>query len=581
MIPIDTMSSITAAGPNQVGHCCALHLCKQPNAKIAGKQNICMYCDGYLHGIECSFIKEPQETEDGFKRLICNLCHSKPAAVTPGVMSADHPVPSTTDQPAPRITPLADIQQDISALLIRPWTSSLHFPGHLCILNADRAPDPGAKEYEDERDLFLLTDKTNYMHYALRFDPQKYPVSSGTLHESSNADARMSLVRDICSACSSMGGCNLKHRKVRDCIQLRCSCFRYYEPNSKTDSTPGSYRRHSLIRDRANQRSDDGLSQKKTRNTSKPVRDDKPTCPCMLVIKMDSHSFYLVCGRGEKEHRGHAPRTDLQRTTFVSETSQESQEFAKVLANKGVGPRAIAQLVEDQYGYKLTRRQIARCTYTSKLASTVMGAQKFEEALKTKKGMSHVDMILENFKEDGTIYTALFHRKVPEESQSDPAECGDDHAETDDDPDVEAFFNWIDDDNASVSSEMRVYSKSQIDDDSCSLSLHSNSTESDSSSSIEDEESGNGHSSSSSEYSDNDFAVNNSSNDTLWMETTSTSPEKTCSVINETSPGEENEGVMKYARMTRHSRRATDDQVVMVTMVWTSPKMKQYFFGFP
>lgn len=53
------------------------------------------------------------------------------------------------------------------------------------------------------------------------------------------------------------------------------------------------------------------------------------------------------------------------------------------------------------------------------------------------------------------------------------------------------------------------------------------------------------------------------------------------SEIGETGVSEKNEQVMKYAVDTHQVVGATDDQTVLVALVWMMPKGKQHFQAFP
>jgi hypothetical protein len=110
---------------------------------------------------------------------------------------------------------------------------------------------------------------------------------------------------------------------------------------SKKPKAQGEFRKHSVNQDRKNARSNDGKSQKKKMATSKPT-DNERTCKAKLLVRMDSFSFFLVCGKGSSCHEGHPPKTIEEMPSCKRLLLEEAKDEAKLLANHGACPGLIA-----------------------------------------------------------------------------------------------------------------------------------------------------------------------------------------------------------------------------------------------
>jgi len=130
-----------------------------------------------------------------------------------------------------------------------------------------------------------------------------------------------------------------------------------------------------------------------------PRKDyNEVSCKCKLNLDVDEHSFFWVCGIGQKNHNGHFPWNTLP---------EDVRSHIQVMLQSGVGYGAVARLIRRTTGLHVTRRTIKRNAATARLLEDVTGCSRTQEDI----GKIDIDIITEHLKKNNMLYTALYHRK--------------------------------------------------------------------------------------------------------------------------------------------------------------------------
>jgi hypothetical protein len=92
--------------------------------------------------------------------------------------------------------------------------------------------------------------------------------------------------------------------RVASCRVLSCNRFRICTPTANAH-TPADYRASFIRSDRrAGSRGATGITGARRKNSSRPTTKSE-TCSCKVVIGVDSSGYFVMGGRGDKQHRHH------------------------------------------------------------------------------------------------------------------------------------------------------------------------------------------------------------------------------------------------------------------------------------
>mmetsp|Transcript_8309 Transcript_8309/g.15060 ORF Transcript_8309/g.15060 Transcript_8309/m.15060 type:complete len:250 (-) Transcript_8309:103-852(-) len=173
-----------------------------------------------------------------------------------------------------------------------------------------------------------------------RFNPGKYPVVPGGMKN--NLSTWKKLSSDIILESKKSGKAILvsagSHGKDSDRMVLVCNRFRVYQ--------------NRRCRKKANKDNDqgrEGVRQIKRTRTSK-ANSSGSNCKAKLVIGVDSHSFFLVCGLGNNMHSGHLPLSSEEMSRTRKRTvPEEASAIAKQVAISGANHGLIARVLKGQF----------------------------------------------------------------------------------------------------------------------------------------------------------------------------------------------------------------------------------------
>jgi len=302
------------------------------------------------------------------------------------------------------------IDDKLSSLQRQSWKANLPFQVSLSF-KSDPIPVNGI--HLIEYNLFNLTDSMNKNMIA-RFDPLKYPVTGNMASDKVVWDR---LISDLMQVSKKSGNCSIISNGSHGKGQRALVCSRYRKYVQSDTTAGGDFRKHSLSRDKSNARQGDGKKQKKKTSTSKAVLEDNDvTCKTKLVLGSDQYSIFQVCGIGEGTHTGHAPLNEDEMSTKKRTIPQEALDVAKRMSQIGSRPGMIKARLQDEYGVKVSRRQVAQTTQMAKLAKDLTGADYLE---KHKNTMSDTDRVFAYLESQGASYVALYHRKGDCDPQSE------------------------------------------------------------------------------------------------------------------------------------------------------------------
>ena len=154
-----------------------------------------------------------------------------------------------------------------------------------------------------ECNLFELTSNMLKGQAIAQFSPQAYPVVA-PYSMKGNEESWKKLSSDLIKESKEHGNFPLTSNGLhgKDQKVLCCSRFRHYHATMHVAS--GEYCRHIINLNRNNAWQNDGKKQKKKTGTSHPIKsNDDISCKVKLVVGIDQHSFFLVCGLGNDTHK--------------------------------------------------------------------------------------------------------------------------------------------------------------------------------------------------------------------------------------------------------------------------------------
>ncbi len=242
-------------------------------------------------------------------------------------------------------------------------------------------------------------------------------------------------------------------------------------------------------------------------------------CQVHFILDFDKHTFFIKCGVGEGTHTKHPAKDAAEQTTRARFVDESMMLYQKELAIANVQPGQTAAAVNKKFDVILTRRQVAYHQGLAKLASDLAEADELEEA--KHLGLSQLDHFIQMLKKRGASYCAIYHRKEASASEL---------------PKPRKSKNK--DKTAGTASQSGAMNPNNIGQQDTMLE------------------------------------------DTLWTETASAGkaePERT--IVDE--PDTLGEDMLKYARESRVAVNATDDQDVLIAIVWVLPEGKRLFRAFP
>lgn len=193
---------------------------------------------------------------------------------------------------------LESIDDKVAALVAAPWEATLPFPIYQC--EPDEVPPVNGafpSGIFTERNLFELTSDIMRGGIA-RFDPKEFPVNpQGGMKVNDKSWKKLcAALIDTSKKCGNWTiASNGSHGSNKDRKVLVCARFRHYQEPKHV--AHGEFRKHTLNLNRQNARHDYGQSQKKKTATARPTKsNDDQTCKVKLIIGIDQHSFFVVCG---------------------------------------------------------------------------------------------------------------------------------------------------------------------------------------------------------------------------------------------------------------------------------------------
>lgn len=298
---------------------------------------------------------------------------------------------------------LRSIDDDAAKLKTQKWKANLPFSVAYECYPSDPFPSSFSSH---ECNLFDLTSNLKSNMIA-RFDPNKFPVVPGGWK--ANETSWQKLSTDLIAASKKDGGCpvtsNGKYGKNRVIV---CSRHRHYESKSSRKKADGAFRSHSMNNDKLNSRPN-GKSLKRKTGTMRPFKQNEDiTCKVKLVIGVDDHSFFVVCGTGNDMHEGHPPMATNEMTTRKRIVPEKAKELATRMRLNGARPGVIADVLKDLHGVELTKRQVHSGTGMAKFAKDLIGVENLE---KYKDCDSDTDRVIKYLKSEGCSCVALTHQK--------------------------------------------------------------------------------------------------------------------------------------------------------------------------
>jgi hypothetical protein len=282
---------------------------------------------------------------------------------------------------------LQEIQQE-------SWRAILPFNGHLCISSED-VPPPGDAVYSRACDLF---DKGHPPESIVRFDPGKYPppVDGENGYEKGNVGYQ--LITDLQSASAdfgggvltSNGGGNKKKRKIQ-CQRRRTAKRKTRTPLADIANTTAPQLRGSKFHaDRQLNRSG-GKSMAKMTTTFLPSCKEE-ACKVYLWVEHDNSTYFVRSKTLHAVHTGH-PHKEKEDIPVpmrrINDKAKESLKSDAVYHHK-LGPSI--KRIEDQYGQRLSRRQVKYCQKLADLCFSLEDTAELESLVSTQE-MSTYDKV--------------------------------------------------------------------------------------------------------------------------------------------------------------------------------------------
>ena len=310
----------------------------------------------------------------------------------------------------------------LSAYKSANWTATLPFKGHFCLSSEDFCTSS-----ESDHNLFQYTNSPVYkgpIKYFVRFSPLLYPVKSGFGNDSGG----QLLITDLCQTARSHGHCALtsngsagrgcKHQRV-----LLCSHARKYHRSSvpactMDETRTDTYRVTTYIGDKRNARGINS-SGKASKRRNSTLRDAIFACTAKLVIRFYENSFYLVCGLGDNNHKGHPPMARNEITNRKRYFDTASLENVAAMAAANIPPAQAPSLTQIKTGELFTRGQMAYVQGFSRMAHDLM------ESNQPLTDASPSDNMLRYLRKTGASFVCLYHNGKTKELRgvAQPKSC--------------------------------------------------------------------------------------------------------------------------------------------------------------
>jgi hypothetical protein len=249
------------------------------------------------------------------------------------------------------------------------FTAELCFPVFYC---NPHEPLPLNEIMYQVSNLFELTRNVRGLGGMIaRFNPGKYPVVPGGMKN--NRSTWKKLSSDIILESKKTGKAILvsagSHGKDSDRMVLVCNRFRVYRKKADKDNDQGK----------------EGARQIKRTRTSK-ANSSGSNCKAKLVIGVDSHSFFLVCGLGNNMHSGHLPLSSEEMSLTRKRTvPEEAAAIAKPVAISGANHGLIAGVLKGQFNFENNSNKPTRVDGESARTEALPHVQDF---LKAYEGIS-------------------------------------------------------------------------------------------------------------------------------------------------------------------------------------------------
>ena len=293
----------------------------------------------------------------------------------------------------------------LTAFKTATWIGSLPLNGHLCLPSEDFCASS-----EMNHDLFEYTTSSLYkgpMKFIVRFSPLLYPIVGGFGKDSGG----QKLITDLCQSARSHGNCALisngsSAKACKDQRVLLCSNGRKYHrclEGAKADST---YRVTTYVGDKKNARGSNN-SGKALQRRNCTQRDTRCTCSAKIVIRLDQYSFYLVCGVGDNNHRGHPPMAPNEITDRKRFLNVPTLENAAAMAAANIRPSQAALFTRTSTGELFTRGQMAYVQGFSRMAQDLMDLS--HQGTAPPSDMSPSDSMLNYLQKNGASFVCLYH----------------------------------------------------------------------------------------------------------------------------------------------------------------------------
>lgn len=296
------------------------------------------------------------------------------------------------------------------------WKSSLPFPN--CVLcHKDTSFADESQNGTHTLDLFEYCGNRSYYDWVIRFDPNVYPVPpdlSLAFCKETLTGWRLIQTITLMMARSGQGNFNSNGGKAAWNGQRReiiCSRYRVFQKKKVTEDDSSESIPFRDITFRNNQQRQKPIAKKCT-TTSLPVdRADK--CSCRLMIGVDADSYYIFCGFGNAVHCNH-PKVDPSETVTKKrhislECIETIREFA--FCKTTVGSAMLA--TSFKHDARLSRRQCAHI-----MTSTGMKAA-FQDVDNDKDSTNWTapEQMFHLFKKKKIFFGMLYHSKDIIESE--------------------------------------------------------------------------------------------------------------------------------------------------------------------
>jgi MULE transposase domain len=327
------------------------------------------------------------------------------------------------DLPNPHLKP---VDAHLLAFKSTPWIGTLPFKGHFCL-----DTEVFCASSEQTHDLFqYLHSWYKGLKNIVRFNPLMYPITCGFVGKDSGGQK---LITDLCQSARSHGNFALASNgngsRRREQRVLLCSNGRRYCPPSseKTEAAVAmegieseSYRVTTYIGDKKNSRGSNSSGEPMKKRSS-TLRDTTCTCPARITIRLDENSFFLVCGLGDNQHKGHPPMSHHEITNRKRFLDAGSLEDVSAMAVANIQPSQAALFTKTRTSEIFTRRQMAYVQGFSRMAKDLLDLE--DDANLSSGEVSPSDRMLKYLHKSGASYVCLYHNVKTKEVRGNNAKA--------------------------------------------------------------------------------------------------------------------------------------------------------------